>query len=232
MRSLYQHSLFQFRFCAVVATAAAVLAAGCQTNDPYTGETKVSNTAKGAGIGAAAGAVVGAISGSNAQERRKRALIGAGVGGIAGAGVGAYMDKQEAELRQQLQGTGVSVTRQGDNITLNMPSNITFSSGSSDLNARFFKVLDSVSLVLKKYDKTIVEIAGHTDSVGSASANQALSERRANTVAQYLISKGLKTERTIIIGAGETRPVASNDSEEGRSMNRRVELTLLPLKAD
>jgi outer membrane protein OmpA-like peptidoglycan-associated protein len=200
----------------------AVLAAGCQTTDPYTGETKVSNTAKGAGIGAAAGAVVGAISGSDARERRKRALIG--------AGVGAYMDKQEAELRQQLRDSGVSVTRQGDNITLNMPSNITFSSGSSDLNASFFKVLDSVSLVVKKYDKTIVEFAGHTDSVGSEASNQALSERRANTVAQYLISKGLKNERVIVIGAGESRPVASNATPEGRALNRRVELTLLPLQ--
>jgi outer membrane protein OmpA-like peptidoglycan-associated protein len=208
----------------------AVLAAGCQTTDPYTGETKVSNTAKGAGIGAAAGAVVGAISGSDARERRKRALIGAGVGGLAGAVVGAYMDKQEAELRQQLRDSGVSVTRQGDNITLNMPSNITFSSGSSDLNASFFKVLDSVSLVVKKYDKTIVEFAGHTDSVGSEASNQALSERRANTVAQYLISKGLKNERVIVIGAGESRPVASNATPEGRALNRRVELTLLPLQ--
>ena len=222
---------FHSKSVAVAAAAALLLAAGCTTLDPYTGETKVSNTVKGAGIGAAAGAVIGAISGSDARERRKRALIGAGVGGLAGAGVGAYMDKQEAELRQQLQDTGVSVTRQGDNITLNMPSNITFSSGSSDLNARFFRVLDSVSLVLKKYDKTIVEIAGHTDSVGSTASNQSLSERRANTVGQYLIGKGLNTERTIIIGAGETRPVASNDSETGRAMNRRVELTLMPLES-
>lgn len=225
------HSSTNIRTVAISAVAALLLAVGCTTIDPYTGETKVSNTAKGAGIGVAAGAVIGAISGSDARERRKRAMIGAGVGGLAGAGVGAYMDKQEAELRQQLQGSGVSVTRQGNNITLNMPSNITFSSGSSDLNARFFKVLDSVSLVLKKYDKTIVEIAGHTDSVGSAASNQSLSERRANTVGQYLIGKGLKNERTIIIGAGETRPVASNDSDEGRAMNRRVELTLLPLES-
>lgn len=223
-------SWLAFRAVVIAAGAAGVLAAGCQTIDPYTGETKVSNTTKGAAIGAAAGAVVGAISGSDARERRKRALIGAGVGGLAGAGVGAYMDKQEAELREQLQGSGVSVTRQGDNITLNMPSNITFASGSSDLNARFFKVLDSVALVLKKYDKTIVEVAGHTDSVGSEASNQALSERRANTVAQYLVGKGVKSERMIIIGAGETRPVASNDTEEGRALNRRVELTLLPLK--
>jgi outer membrane protein OmpA-like peptidoglycan-associated protein len=211
--------------------ASALLAAGCQTIDPYTGEKKVSNTTKGAGIGALAGAVVGAISGDDARERRKRALIGAGVGGLAGGAVGAYMDKQEAELRKELEGTGVSVTRNGDNITLNMPSNITFKTGSADLNSRFFKVLDSVGLVLKKYDKTIVEVAGHTDSVGSEQTNQTLSERRAGTVSQYLVGKGLKQERMIIIGAGETRPVATNDSESGRALNRRVELSLLPLKS-
>jgi outer membrane protein OmpA-like peptidoglycan-associated protein len=219
----------QFRAAAAVF-AGALLAAGCQTIDPYTGQTKVSNTAKGAGIGAAAGAVVGAISGGDARERRKRALIGAGVGGLAGGAVGAYMDKQEAELRKDLEGTGVSVTRTGDNITLNMPSNITFKFGSADLDSRFFKVLDSVGLVLKKYDKTIVEVAGHTDSVGSEQTNQALSERRASTVSQYLVSKGLKQERMIVIGAGETRPVAPNDTESGRAFNRRVELSLLPLK--
>ncbi len=223
------HSLVFFRTF-FAAIAGALLAAGCQTIDPYTGETKVSNTAKGAGIGAAAGAVIGAISGSDSRERRKRALIGAGVGALAGGAVGAYMDKQEAELRQKLQGSGVSVTRQGENITLNMPSNITFKTGSSDLDSRFFNVLDSVSLVLKKYDKTIVEVAGHTDSVGSDQFNQGLSERRANTVGQYLISKGISQERMITIGAGKTRPVASNDTEEGRALNRRVELTLEPIK--
>ena len=214
-----------------VMVAGALLATGCQTIDPYTGEKKVSNTAKGAGIGAVAGAVVGAISGDDARERRKRALIGAGVGGLAGGAVGGYMDKQEAELRKELEGTGVSVTRNGDNITLNMPSNITFTTGSADLNSRFFKVLDNVGLVLKKYDKTIVEVAGHTDSVGSEQTNQTLSERRAGTVSQYLVGKGLKQERMIIIGAGEARPVATNDSESGRALNRRVELTLLPLKS-
>jgi outer membrane protein OmpA-like peptidoglycan-associated protein len=214
----------------LAAAAVAMSAAGCQTIDPYTGETKVSNTAKGAGIGAAAGAVIGAISGDDARERRQRAMVGAGVGALAGGAVGAYMDKQEAELRKELEGTGVSVTRKGDNITLNMPSNITFRTGSADLDSRFFKVLDSVGLVLKKYDKTIVEVAGHTDSVGSEQMNQSLSERRASTVSQYLVSRGLKQERMIVIGAGEGRPVASNDSEEGRALNRRVELTLLPLK--
>lgn len=217
------------RIFAAVTVAALALGA-CKTTDPYTGEEKYNATTKGAAIGAAAGAVVGAISGNDARERRKRALIGAGIGALGGGAVGAYMDKQEDELRRQMQGTGVSVTRQGDHITLNMPSNITFSTASADLNASFLKVLDGVALVLKKYDKTIVEVDGHTDSVGKPDYNQKLSERRATAVAQSLIGKGIKQERTITVGAGETRPVASNDTESGRALNRRVELTLLPLK--
>ncbi len=215
---------------AIAMTAVAVT--GCETLDPYTGEKKVSNATKGAAIGAAAGAVVGAISGDNARERRERALIGAGVGGLAGGAVGVYMDNQEAELRRELEGTGVSVTRIGDEITLNMPSNITFAFGSADLDSRFFPVLDSVSKVVKKYDQTLVEVAGHTDSVGSSESNQSLSERRANTVAQYMISRGIVRERTIIVGAGENRPVADNGSAEGRALNRRVELSLLPIRED
>jgi outer membrane protein OmpA-like peptidoglycan-associated protein len=216
----------------LVMVLVALAIAGCETLDPYTGEKKVSNATKGAAIGAAAGAVVGAISGDNARERRKRALIGAGVGGLAGGAVGVYMDNQEAELRKELEGTGVSVTRRGDEITLNMPSNITFASGSADLNARFFPVLDSVTKVVKKYNKTLIEVAGHTDSVGSIESNQSLSERRANTVAQYLISKGIVRDRTIVVGAGESMPVADNGTAEGRALNRRVELSLLPIRAD
>jgi len=156
-------------------------------------------------------------------------LIAAGIGALAGGAVGNYMDRQQAELRAQLRGTGVSVTRMGNNITLNMPGTITFQSNSSDLNASFFRVLDGVDIVLKKYEKTVVEVAGHTDNVGSDEYNQALSERRANTVAQYLEAHGLRADRVITVGAGETRPVATNDTPEGRQANRRVELTLTPL---
>jgi len=215
---------------AIIVMALALTA--CETLDPYTGEKKVSNATKGAAIGAAAGAVVGAISGDNSRERRQRALIGAGVGGLAGGAVGVYMDNQEAELRRELEGTGVSVTRIGDEITLNMPSNITFAFGSADLDARFFPVLDSVSKVVKKYNQTLIEVAGHTDSVGSFDSNQSLSERRANTVAQYMISKGIVRDRTIVVGAGENMPVADNNTAEGRALNRRVELSLLPIRKD
>ncbi len=217
------------KFVAVITVAALALGA-CKTLDPFTGEEKYNSTTKGAAIGAGAGAVIGAISGKDAQERRKRALIGAGVGALAGGAVGAYMDKQEADLRKQMEGTGVSVTRQGDNLILNMPSNITFRSASADMNASFFKVLNGVGLVLKKYDKTVIEVAGHTDSVGKPDYNQALSQRRAEAVGQYLIGKGVKQERTITIGGGENHPVASNTTDTGRAQNRRVELSLLPLK--
>jgi outer membrane protein OmpA-like peptidoglycan-associated protein len=215
------------RLLKVAVTAAAVFAvAACQTVNPYTRETQTSKAAKGAGIGAAAGAVIGLLT---KGDKLQNALIGAGVGALAGGGVGYYMDVQEAKLRQRLEGTGVSVTRMGDNITLNMPSNITFALNSSDLNANFFSALDGVSLVLKEYDKTVIEVAGHTDSSGSDQYNQALSERRAQAVSGYLSSHGVKTQRLIPIGAGEGHPVASNDTEQGRAANRRVELTIVPV---
>ncbi len=202
---------------------------GCYTYDPYTGEKKISDTTKGAGIGAATGIVVGLLTGGDAAAHRKNALIAAGVGALAGGAIGNYMDRQQAELRHDLAGTGVSVTRMGDNITLNMPGNITFKSGSSELDPSFYKVLNSVNLVVKKYNKTVVEVAGHTDSTGGAEQNQQLSERRANSVAQYLESQGLANNRVVTVGAGETRPVADNATAEGRQANRRVELTLTPL---
>jgi outer membrane protein OmpA-like peptidoglycan-associated protein len=204
---------------------------GCYTYDPYTGEKKISDTTKGAGIGAATGIVVGLLTGGDAAAHRKNALIAGGVGALAGGAIGNYMDRQQAELRHDLAGTGVSVTRMGDNITLNMPGNITFKSDSSELDPSFYKVLNSVNLVVKKYNKTVVEVAGHTDSTGAADYNQQLSERRANSVAQYLESQGLASNRVVTVGAGETRPVADNATAEGRQANRRVELTLTPLTA-
>ncbi len=156
--------------------AAAVVITGCETLDPYTREEQTSSATKGALMGAAAGAVVGLVSGDDAVERRQHALIGAGVGALAGGSIGYYMDRQEAKLRAELEGTGVSVTRMGDNITLNMPSNITFATNSSDLSPAFFDVLNSVSKVLNEFEKTVVEVAGHTDSTGTDAYNQALSE--------------------------------------------------------
>lgn len=212
------------------ALLASLLAVGCTTIDPYTGEEKTSNTAKGAGIGAVAGAVIGIASGDNARERRERALIGAGIGGLSGAAIGNYMDRQEAELRRRLQGTGVSVTRHGDNITLNMPGNVTFATDSAALDARFFEVLDSVALVLEEYNQTLIEVAGHTDSTGPSEYNQRLSEQRASSVSRYLSSQGIDAQRMIVRGYGESYPIASNETASGREQNRRVELTLVPIE--
>ena len=211
---------------AVAACAATFALTACTTVNPYTRETQTSNAVKGAGIGAAAGAVVGLLT---KGDKLENALIGAGVGALAGGGVGYYMDVQEAKLRQRLEGTGVSVTRMGDNITLNMPSSITFALNSSDLNAQFYNALDGVSMVLKEYNKTVIEVAGHTDSSGSDQYNQALSERRAQAVSSYLSSHGVQAQRLMPVGAGETHPVASNDSEQGRATNRRVEITIVPV---
>jgi outer membrane protein OmpA-like peptidoglycan-associated protein len=213
----------------LLVIAAALTVAGCQTTDAYTGEKKVNNASKGAGIGALAGAVLGAATGDNSKERRERALIGAGIGALTGAGVGAYMDRQEAKLRAQLQGSGVSVTRSGNDLILNMPGNVTFRTASSDLNASFFKVLDSVALVLKEFDKTTIDVEGHTDSDGSDQYNQELSLNRANSVGSYLQSHGVNQQRIVAFGAGEVRPIAPNTTAQGKQQNRRVELKLQPI---
>lgn len=209
-----------------------ILVACATTTDPYTGEERRTRTSAGATIGAIAGAIAGIASGDDAKERRKRALVGAAGGALAGGSVGYYMDRQERELRSQLQGSGVSVSRDGDNIVLNMPGNITFETGSAALNASFFDVLDAVGTVLEEYDKTLVEITGHTDSTGADDFNQELSERRAAAVGSYLERRGVVVERMVIIGYGETRPIASNSTPEGRAENRRVEITLEPVTRD
>mgnify|MGYP005811290831 CR=1 FL=1 len=207
----------------------SLVAAGCMTYDPYTGDKEVSKTTKGAAIGAAAGAAVGLIVGDSSSERKRRAIQLGVAGGLAGGAVGNYMDRQEAKLRAQLQGTGVSVTRVGDNIILNMPGNVTFQTNSADINAGFYQVLNSVALVLKEFDKTVVDVAGHADSTGPDDKNMELSQRRASSVSSYLSAQGVNAQRLITVGYGETRPIASNDTPEGRQQNRRVEITLQPI---
>ncbi len=197
---------------------------GCTTVNPYTNEQQTSKAAIGAGVGAVSGALIGAMAGD-----RKTALIGAGVGALAGGGAGYYMDVQEAKLRQRLQGTGVSVTRSGNNLILNMPGNVTFASDNADINSGFYAVLDSVVLVFKEYESTMIDVIGHTDSSGSAQYNQLLSERRANSVADYFRSRGVMAQRLLVSGAGEAQPIASNDTASGRTQNRRVEIRLSPL---
>ncbi len=217
------------RLLALIAAGITAFTGACTTLDPYTREEKTASATKGAAIGAAAGAVIGLISGDDAVERRQKALVLAGIGALAGGAVGYYMDRQQAELRAELEGTGVSVSRNGDNITLNMPSNITFATDSSDLSPAFFEVLGSVSKVLNKYEKTVIEVAGHTDSTGSDQYNQGLSQRRANSVSRYLGAQGIMDQRIITLGLGEQYPVADNATDAGRALNRRVELTLVPL---
>ncbi|MFU8878387.1 MAG: OmpA family protein, partial [Wenzhouxiangellaceae bacterium] len=192
---------------------AVVLAGGCMTTDPYTGDPRMTRGGQGAAIGAAAGAVIGAISGG---DRLKRAAIGAGAGALSGAAVGAYMDRQEAQLREQLRGTGVSVTRQGDDIVLNMPGNVTFDVDSASLKPEFFGVLNSVALVADEFDRTVLIVDGHTDSTGPAAHNQGLSERRAGTVAQYLVAQGVAPVRIASYGYGQNYPIATNDTAAGR----------------
>jgi len=203
----------------------------CTTINPYTNETQTSKAIIGAGAGALAGAVVGLITGDDSRDRRKKALIGAGLGALTGGAVGYYMDVQEAKLRQTLSGTGVSITRDGDNLILNMPSNITFSVGSSNINSQFFNVLNSVNLVVKEYNKTLIEIQGHTDSSGSDAFNQTLSEKRASAVADYFASRQIDPLRLATYGHGENYPVASNETEQGRQANRRVEIVLVPISS-
>ena len=208
--------------------SAAIGLQACTTVDPYTREEKTSSATKGAAIGAAVGAILGIATSKDKKNRKARLLKGAGIGAIAGGGVGYYMDVQEAKLRQRLENTGVSVTRDGDNIILNMPSNITFEVDKSNVKPNFVDVLGSVALVLKEYKSTMIEVAGHTDSTGSDSYNQMLSQQRAQAVSNVLIDDGVQPVRIDTVGYGETRPIASNSTPEGRAQNRRVELTLLP----
>ncbi|MGD8174651.1 OmpA family protein [Marinimicrobium sp. ARAG 43.8] len=213
----------------LLALCAILTLAACSTTDPYTGERKASNTAKGAGIGAVAGAVIGAASASK-SDRGKGALTGALAGGAIGGGIGNYMDRQEAKLREELQGSGVQVRREGDRLYLIMPGNITFATGRYEIRSDFYSVLDSVSKVLAEFDQTAIKVSGHTDSTGGDQLNQTLSEQRAASVRDYLIRRNVAAGRIQAYGYGPRYPVASNSTAEGRQANRRVELELLPLQ--
>lgn len=201
----------------------------CQTANPYTREGQQAKATTGALIGGLLGAGIGALSGGDSTERKQRALLGAGVGALAGGGIGAYMDKQEAELRRELEGTGVGVSRSGNNISLVMPGDITFSTGSSGISGQFYPTLTSVAKVLNKYDKTNVAIVGHTDNVGARNYNYSLSQARAGSVASFLQTQRVAPQRFQVSGQGPDAPIASNSSAEGRQANRRVSIQLAPL---
>ncbi len=211
----------------VVVALAATYLSSCTTADPYTGQQRVSKTAGGAAIGAGLGALTGLAVGGG--DKGRNALIGAAVGGLAGGAIGNYMDRQEAELRAQLQGTGVSITRVGDQIVLNMPSNVTFATDQDQVIPQFYPTLDSVAIVLNKFNQTLVDVNGHTDSTGSQAHNQALSERRAASVANYLAGRGVDQRRMSTLGFGPSQPIASNATPEGRAQNRRVEVMIAPV---
>ncbi len=208
---------------------ALALTSGCVTN-PETGNRTISKAAIGGVGGALGGYLLGDILGGRNDRTAK--IVGAGLGGLAGAGVGYYMDEQEKKLREQTAGTGIDVTRDGDNLILNMPSNVTFAVDSSAIQPAFQTTLGEVANTLSQYEKSYVDILGHTDSTGSDAYNQALSERRAEAVANFLANSGVQRARLATKGYGESQPIASNATEEGRAANRRVEIKIVPITQD
>lgn len=214
----------------MLGAAVAALALSACTTDPTTGERKISKAAIGGAGGALGGYLLGDLLGGRKDRTEK--IVGAGIGAIAGAGVGAYMDAQERKLRQQTAGTGIDVVRQGDDLLLRMPSGITFATDQSAIQPQFSGTLDQVASTLTEYPKTMIDVLGFTDSSGSEAYNQALSERRARSVADYLTAKGVQTARIATRGYGEMQPIASNETEDGKAQNRRVEIKIVPAVAD
>ena len=214
-----------------VSIAALLGAAACTTTDPYRSAPQRNNTGTGALAGAVGGALLGYLTNtSNGEQGRKNALIGAGIGALGGAAVGRYMDNQQRALESQLSGSGVGVARQGDNLVLRMPSDVTFATNQSSIDARFMPVLDDVAQVLQQYDQSTIDVLGYTDSSGGDAINQPLSERRASSVASELVRRGVIAQRIYVAGMSSQNPVASNATPEGRAMNRRVEILIRPFR--
>lgn len=201
----------------IALVCASVALTGCE-----------SKALSGAAMGAAAGAIAGKSTGNH---KDKRLWIGAAIGALTGAAAGGYMDAQEAKFRQQLANSGIEVKREGDSIRLIMPSNITFSSGDSTLSSTSFNTLDTIAAVMNEYDKTLLSVDGFTDSSGDAAMNMSLSEQRAISVKEYLAGQGVDMPRMIVQGMGSAKPIASNDTSQGRALNRRVEIEIIPNKA-
>ena len=217
----------KMRIFAVVA--AGLTLAACTTTDPYTGETRPNYTGRGVLIGAAAGAALGYLTNtSDSEEGRTNALIGAGVGALAGGAVGNYMDRQEREMREAMRDSGVGVRREGNDLRLIMPGDVTFDTNSTEIKSQFYPVLNDVAAVLEQYPATYVDVIGHADSTGDAGYNQRLSEQRAQAVVGYLIAQRVMRDRFYVGGLGETSPIASNETPSGRAQNRRVEIIIRP----
>ena len=205
--------------------------AACTTMDPYSSTPRRNNTGTGVIAGALGGAVLGYLTNtSNSEQGRKNALIGAGIGALGGAAVGSYMDRQQRELEAELSGSGVGVARQGDNLVLRMPSDVTFASNQSNITPRFNATLDDVAGVLNRYDQSIIDIVGHADSDGADDYNLNLSRQRASSVAQALVSRNVLADRLFVDGRGESAPIASNATAEGKAQNRRVEILIRPFR--
>jgi len=212
-----------------VGVAAMLGASACTTTDPYSSTPGRNNTATGALAGALGGAVLGYLTNThNGEEGRKNALIGAGIGALGGAAVGTYMDRQQRALEAELSGTGVGVARQGDNLVLRMPSDVTFATNQSNIDPRFDATLADVANVLREYDRSLVDVVGHTDSSGGDAINQPLSERRAVSVADALIRNGVQRERLYVAGNSSRNPIADNGTAQGKAQNRRVEILIRP----
>ncbi|KTW03254.1 OmpA family protein [Sphingomonas sanguinis] len=215
------------KLLAAAALSALVVTSAC-TTDPETGQQRLSKAAIGGIGGAVGGYLLGDLVGGRRDRTEK--ILGAGIGGLAGAGIGAYMDKQERDLRARTAGTDVQVVRQGDDLLLNLPSGITFAYNSSQVQPQFRQTLDQVADILSQYKQTYIDVYGHTDSTGSDAYNQRLSEQRAVSVADYLASRGVQPARIGTRGFGKSQPIASNDTEEGRAANRRVEIKIVPIR--
>lgn len=205
-------------------TISLTLLSGCSSTNPYTGETQTSDATKGTAIGAIGGAAIGMLAGGG-----RGALIGGAIGGLGGGLIGNSMDKENAELRSALEGTGVQVHRQGNSIQLIMASDVTFDTGQASVRSNFYPILNSVASVVKKYEKTNIVITGYTDNVGGDAYNQILSENRAKSVGDYLVFQGVSVNRIVTEGRGKRDPVASNKTAGGRAINRRVVITLRPM---
>lgn len=208
------------KYMTALMVSGSLALSSCASYDAYTGEKKTSNAVKYGAISAAICAIIGS---RDSSKHARNAALGCG---LIGASVGAYMDSQEKKLRQSLENTGVSIARDGDQIRLIMPGNITFDSGKAQVKESFEPVLNSVVTVLREYDQTIVEVQGFTDSTGSNSLNMSLSQNRAQQVANYLQTGGIINQRLVTVGKGPSNPIASNATVEGRAKNRRVEIRL------
>ena len=208
--------MMKLKQVAVAVALFGFVIAGCKT---------ASRSQKGAAIGAAGGSVVGAVIGKAAGNTAMGAIIGATVGGVTGAVIGRKMDKQAEEMQKVLK-DDAEVRREGEGIVINFKEKVLFAFNSADLGGNAQANLGKLVDVLNRYPNTNIQVIGHTDSIGTAAYNQILSERRANSVVSYLQSHNITSSRLSAKGMGQTDPIASNSTEEGRAQNRRVEFVI------